>query len=81
MGVRRSSFAADVSLTTTAAKGKTGVEIIDNISKRLFDELRASLKAGDRLNIAASCFSIYAYEALRKELVCFARVNAILNFV
>ena len=44
------------------------MEIIDNISKRLFDELRASLKAGGRLNIAASCFSIYAYEALRKEL-------------
>ena len=30
--------------------------------------MKATLKNGDRLNIAASCFSIYAYEALRETL-------------
>ena len=42
--------------------------IIDNIGKTLFDDMKATLKKGDRLNIAASCFSIYAYEALRETL-------------
>ena len=44
------------------------VEIIDNINKRLFDDLTSSIKDGDSLNIAASCFSIYAYKALRDSL-------------
>ena len=37
------------------------MEIIDNISKRLFDELRASLKAGGRLNIAKSCCYVMSF--------------------
>ena len=44
------------------------VEIIDNIGKTLFEDMKATLKNGDCLNIAASCFSIYAYEALKSEL-------------
>lgn len=44
------------------------MEIIDNISRLLGDELKQTLKPGSRLKIAASCFSIYAFEALKAEL-------------
>ena len=44
------------------------MEIIDNINRLLGDDLKHSLAAGARLRIAASCFSIYAYEALKSEL-------------
>jgi hypothetical protein len=44
------------------------VKIIDNTSQLLGDDLKATLGRGARLKIAASCFSIYAFEALRAEL-------------
>lgn len=44
------------------------MELIDNISNLLGDSLKQSIKPGAKLKIAASCFSIYAFEALRKEL-------------
>jgi len=44
------------------------VELIDNISCLLGDNLKRSIALGARLKIAASCFSIYAFEALKKEL-------------
>lgn len=44
------------------------MKIIDNINNLLGDDLKASIQAGDKLKIAASCFSIYAYEALKSEL-------------
>lgn len=40
----------------------------DNVTKVVGDDLRENLKKGAHLKIAASCFSIYAYEALKKEL-------------
>ena len=43
-------------------------KIIDNISERVVDDLRARLSAGSRLSVAAASFSIYAFEALKKEL-------------
>ncbi len=42
--------------------------LIDNINSRLGDDLKATLDQGTRLRIAAASFSIYAYEALKKEL-------------
>lgn len=39
------------------------VDIINNTSKLLGDDLKTEIKEGSRLRIAASCFSIYAYEA------------------
>lgn len=42
--------------------------MIDNINRLLGDDLKATITRGARLKIAASCFSIYAYEALKKEL-------------
>ena len=44
------------------------MEIIDNITTLLGDDLKRSLQPDSKLKIAASCFSIYAYEALKKEL-------------
>ncbi|MDQ3525842.1 MAG: SNF2-related protein [Chloroflexota bacterium] len=44
------------------------MELIDNTNRLLGDDLKESLKPGARLRIAASCFSIYAFEALRNEL-------------
>jgi superfamily II DNA or RNA helicase len=44
------------------------MELIDNINTLLGDDLKKSLSKGSKLKIAASCFSIYAYEALKAEL-------------
>ena len=44
------------------------MEIIDNINRLLGDDLKQVIKPGSRLKVAASCFSIYAFEALRVEL-------------
>ena len=44
------------------------MKIIDNVNHRLGDDLKESIKKGSKLCIAASSFSIYAYEALKKEL-------------
>lgn len=44
------------------------MQIIDNISSLLGDDIKSHLRSGSRLKIAASCFSIYAFEALKSEL-------------
>ena len=44
------------------------IDIINNKSKLLGDDLKEEIKSGSRLRIAASCFSIYAYAALKEEL-------------
>ena len=44
------------------------MKIIDNINSLLGDDLKASLHPKSKLKIAASCFSIYAFEALKSEL-------------
>lgn len=44
------------------------MQIIDNINVLLGDELKKDIRRGQRLRIAASSFSIFAFEALRKEL-------------
>lgn len=44
------------------------MKIIDNINLLLGDDLKDSLDSKCRLKIAASCFSIYAYEALKSAL-------------
>lgn len=45
------------------------MKLIDNINSRLVDDLKVEIKKGSKLSIAASSFSIYAFEALKKELV------------
>ena len=44
------------------------MEILDNINRLLGDDLKQSIHPGAKLSIAASCFSIYAFEALKAEL-------------
>ena len=44
------------------------MEIIDNINRLFGDDLKHSLRSGAQLRVAASCFSMYAFEALKAEL-------------
>lgn len=44
------------------------MKLIDNINTRLIDDLKQSIGRKSKVAIAASSFSIYAFEALRKEL-------------
>jgi len=42
------------------------MDLIDNVNHRLGDDLQAELGPDRRLQVAASRFSIYAFEALRE---------------
>ena len=44
------------------------MKVIDNISILLRDELMKSMQKGSKITIAASCFSMYAYKELKKQL-------------
>ncbi|PVH27385.1 SNF2-related protein [Pararhodobacter oceanensis] len=44
------------------------MRIIDNTTTLLGDDLKRELTGGTKLRVAAGCFSIYAFEALRSEL-------------
>lgn len=44
------------------------MDIINNQSNLLGDDLKEELKNNSKLKIAASCFSIYAFDALKEEL-------------
>lgn len=44
------------------------MELIDNKNKLLYEDLSNEIKKGSKLSIAASCFSIYAFQELKKEL-------------
>ena len=44
------------------------MELINNINKTLRDDLMLQIKPDSRLSIAASCFSIYAYQELKEAL-------------
>ena len=44
------------------------MELIDNINKTLKDDLADSIHSGSKISIAAACFSIYAFQALKDQL-------------
>ena len=44
------------------------MEVINNISKKLRDDLKEEISSDSHLSIAAACFSIYAFDELRTEL-------------
>lgn len=44
------------------------MNLIDNINTLLGDDLKTSITPKSKVKIAASCFSIYAYEVLKAEL-------------
>ncbi len=44
------------------------MELINNTTKMLKDDLSVEIKKGSKLSIAAACFSIYAFQELKKQL-------------
>lgn len=44
------------------------MDVLDNTNKLFGDDLKQTIKSGAKVRIAASCFSIYAFEALKDEL-------------
>jgi len=44
------------------------LDIFDNVNKTIIDDLVDQISKGDKISIAAACFSIYAYQILKKQL-------------
>ena len=44
------------------------MQILDNINNTIKDDLQKEVKKGSKISIAAACFSIYAYQELKKQL-------------
>ena len=44
------------------------MQMIDNINKTVKDDLQAGIHKGSKISVAAACFSIYAYQELKKKL-------------
>lgn len=44
------------------------MELIDNVNKTLKDDLTVSIQKDSKVSIAAACFSIYAFQELKREL-------------
>lgn len=44
------------------------IKVIDNVQSILRDDLVETIQRGSRLSVAAACFSIYAYQELKKQL-------------
>jgi SNF2 family DNA or RNA helicase len=44
------------------------MKLIDNVNSRLVDDLKQTITQGSRVHMAGASFSIYAYEALKREL-------------
>lgn len=44
------------------------LELIDNVTKTLKDDLSEEIEKGSKVSIAAACFSIYAFQELKKQL-------------
>ncbi len=44
------------------------MKILDNVNNTVKDDLVKTISKGDRISISAACFSIYAYEVLKKQL-------------
>ena len=52
------------------------MQIIDNINHIVKNDLQDSIQPGSKLSIAAACFSIYAYQELKKQLNRRMEMNA-----
>ena len=55
------------------------MELFDNITKTVKDDLKITLAKGSRLSIAAACFSIYAYSQLKKQLDSIEKIASIID--
>lgn len=49
-------------------EGTELMELIDNVNKTLKDDLTVSIQKDSKVSIAAACFSIYAFQELKREL-------------
>ena len=55
------------------------MELINNTTKTLKEDLTVEIKKGSKLSIAAACFSIYAFQELKKELCDIEELRFIFN--
>ena len=55
------------------------MELINNTTKTLKEDLVVEIKKGSKLSIAAACFSIYAFQELKKELCDIEELRFIFN--
>lgn len=53
------------------------MELINNTTKTLKDDLTVEIKEGSKISITAACFSIYAFQELKKQLVDIAELRFI----
>lgn len=44
------------------------MQIIDNINKTVKEDLQESIRRSSKMSVAAACFSMYAYQELKKQL-------------
>lgn len=44
------------------------MKILDNITNTVRDDLRVEIKRGSKISVAVACFSMYAYQELKKQL-------------
>ena len=44
------------------------MKILDNITNTVRDDLQVEIKRGSKISVAAACFSMYAYQELKKQL-------------
>lgn len=62
-------FYRKISIISKRKQENKFMEIINNTTKTLRDDLKNELKRGSKLSIAAACFSIYAFQELKQELL------------
>ena len=55
------------------------MEVINNITKTLKDDLSVEIKQGSKLSITAACFSIYAFQELKEQLIAIDKLRFIFN--
>jgi hypothetical protein len=53
------------------------MKILDNINHTVREDLQDTMQKGSRVSIAAACFSIYAYQELKKQLEEIAELHFI----
>ena len=44
------------------------MKIFDNVTEIVRDDMEQTIKRGSKVSIAAACFSMYAYNVLKKQL-------------
>lgn len=52
----------------TEEKVRMEVKVFDNITEIARDDMASTIEKGSKVSIAATCFSMYAYKELKKQL-------------